>query len=73
VLVEAGSRLTSTLLRAGLADKLVTFIAPLLLGGEHTTTQNLRIENIQAALKLTSLEVVSCGQDILITSYPEYS
>lgn len=73
VLVEAGSRLTSTLLRAGLADKLVTFIAPLLLGGEHTTTQNLGIENIQAALKLTSLEVVSCGQDILITSYPEYS
>jgi diaminohydroxyphosphoribosylaminopyrimidine deaminase / 5-amino-6-(5-phosphoribosylamino)uracil reductase len=69
VLVEAGSRLNTSFWRAGLVNKLVMFIAPKLLGGEHLAWQDIGLDNIEQALNLRDLETRQVGTDIMLTGY----
>jgi diaminohydroxyphosphoribosylaminopyrimidine deaminase/5-amino-6-(5-phosphoribosylamino)uracil reductase len=69
VMVEAGTRVNSSFLKAGLVDKLVMFIAPKLLGGDKLAWQEIGIGHIEQALNLQDIEYGRSGIDLLLTGY----
>lgn len=66
VLLEAGPELTSAVLRDGLADELVVYLAPKLLGGPRTALGDLGIGSIHDATELDIREVRRLGADLAI-------
>ena len=67
VLVEAGGRFAAKLLKENLADKLIYFIAPLLLGSEGIdTVGNLHVRSMNNALKGQFLKVRRFGSDVMV-------
>ena len=74
VTVEAGAVLNGALLRAGLIDELVIYMAPKLMGDSakglfHLPDLNMMADNID--LKITDMR--SVGRDWRITALPEYT
>jgi diaminohydroxyphosphoribosylaminopyrimidine deaminase/5-amino-6-(5-phosphoribosylamino)uracil reductase len=65
VLVEGGSRVITSFLRRGLADRLVAIVAPKITGRGIETIGNLDIIDINEALKLTFERVYRSGVDIV--------
>lgn len=75
VFVEGGPTIASAFLRAGLADELLAYVAPTLLGSgsaghDRPALRSLGVETIadQRRLRVTSLETL--GDDILIVASP---
>ncbi len=66
LMVECGAKLTSSLLRAGLADEISLFMAPKLLGGGIHFTEHLELGNIEDAIRIKDLECSPCGDDMWI-------
>ncbi len=66
VLVEGGAAAITSFLRLGLADKLVVFIAPRVLGKGTDSVGELNITEISKALKLTYERVYRSGVDIVV-------
>lgn len=66
VFVEAGSKLASALVAAGLVNEFLIYMAPMLLGGKNTALDDIGITNISEAMKLQILETTNLGGDILI-------
>ena len=56
------------MLRAGLIDRVMIFIAPLLLGGQdgRGLFAGAGVERLADALKLTDLRAMPVGEDILV-------
>jgi diaminohydroxyphosphoribosylaminopyrimidine deaminase/5-amino-6-(5-phosphoribosylamino)uracil reductase len=69
VLVEGGPTVLGALLRAKLADKLVAFIAPLLLGDGLPAVQGFRVAKLADAPRLLEVENETCGDDMLLSGY----
>src|SRR5690625_7630511 len=67
VLVEGGQYLSTSLLRAGLMDRLQLFIAPKLLGGGTKSCMGLGINRMQELVQFTSFDCERVGADILLT------
>ena len=68
VMVEAGSRLAGSFLRAGLVDKIVWFRAPLIIGGDGLSVfASLGVVDLLQALALDRVDISACGQDIVET------
>lgn len=71
IMVEAGARLNGSLLRAGLVDELVVYMAPLLLGHEARPLFELAgIEGMHERLSLQLLNVRQVGQDLRLVYRP---
>lgn len=70
VLIEAGPALTSAVLRDGLADEIVAYVAPVLIGGPATTIGDLGIQSIDAAIRLEITDVQRLGADLALTLRP---
>ncbi|MCL1901539.1 MAG: bifunctional diaminohydroxyphosphoribosylaminopyrimidine deaminase/5-amino-6-(5-phosphoribosylamino)uracil reductase RibD [Firmicutes bacterium] len=70
VLIEGGGILNSHALNEGVVDKLITFIAPKLIGGASAPTffSGTGIEEIKDALKLKHTRIAKIGEDIIIES-----
>jgi len=66
VLVEGGAETITSFLRLGLADKLVVFIAPKILGKGTDSVGELNITDISRALKLSFERVYRSGEDIVV-------
>lgn len=66
VFVEGGPKVASSFIAAGLADEILIYLAPMLLGGPRTAISDLGISNISQARKLQVLETKNLGQDIFI-------
>lgn len=73
ILVEAGTRLSSSFLRGELVDKIYYFIAPKIIGGGNTVFDNLNIEKMSQALHIEIDKMETVGPDLLIIGYPQYS
>lgn len=73
VFVEAGSQLLTALLREQLADELLVFLAPTLLGGPHTAIGDLGVTNIEAQRRLRIERVEQLGDDLLLVARPRQS
>lgn len=72
VLVEAGAGLNGALLRAGLVDECVFYLAPVLLGdGARGPAQLGPFEQLSEGLRLRLVEVAQVGPDLRVTAQPE--
>jgi len=71
ILVEGGSDVITSFLRAKLADKIYVAIAPKILGGTQRASwpKELGVRNITQALGLTQVRVRRLGTDILVEGY----
>ena len=68
VLVEGGSDLNAAVLRAGLPQRLMCFVAPLLLGGQDAkgVLGGLSPRRLREAVLLNNLRMTPVGRDMLI-------
>jgi diaminohydroxyphosphoribosylaminopyrimidine deaminase/5-amino-6-(5-phosphoribosylamino)uracil reductase len=71
VWVEAGARLAGALLQARLADELIVYLAPLLLGPTARALLQLpALQRLGDALQLQFTECVAIGADLRLTARP---
>jgi diaminohydroxyphosphoribosylaminopyrimidine deaminase / 5-amino-6-(5-phosphoribosylamino)uracil reductase len=71
VMVEGGSRLSAAMVRAGLVDKYLVFIAPKLFGGDGLASFGpLDVAHPDCAVKLNFAGIQRFGEDILLEAYP---
>lgn len=72
VMIEGGSTLAFSAMRDGLVDKVISFIAPKILGGEKAPTPvgGDGIEKMEDAIALNNLKTRKIGEDIMVEGYP---
>jgi diaminohydroxyphosphoribosylaminopyrimidine deaminase/5-amino-6-(5-phosphoribosylamino)uracil reductase len=68
--VEGGAELASAFIRAGLADQLLVYLTPNLLGGSRLALQDLGIESMSDMSHWQFDEVELLGEDLLISASP---
>ncbi|MGW8481687.1 bifunctional diaminohydroxyphosphoribosylaminopyrimidine deaminase/5-amino-6-(5-phosphoribosylamino)uracil reductase RibD [Microbacterium sp. NPDC055903] len=73
VFVEGGPTLASAFITADLADELLAYIAPVLLGGSRLALTDIGVGSIAEARRLTIDEWVPLGADLLAIAHPEAS
>ncbi len=68
ILVEGGGTLTASLLERGLVDRVVAYVAPILLGGASSPTpfSGLGFEDPARAPRLVNVEITRLGDDARI-------
>ncbi len=69
--VEGGPTLASSFVRAGLADELLVYLAPTLLGGPRLATGDLGVATIADQRRLTITTIERLGEDLLVVATPE--
>lgn len=72
ILLEGGGRLNGAMLAEKLIDKIVLFIAPLVVGGQHAPA-NFAFEGVsrmQDAYRLQHVEIEVFGDNVCISGYP---
>ncbi len=72
VLAEGGGTLLGYLFDAGLVDKVVAFVAPVIIGGLEAPSaiEGAGAESIAAALRLERVRYEQAGDDMMIVGYP---
>lgn len=68
--VEAGARLTGALLRSGLADEVLAYVAPLLLGGGRGWVDWPDLQALEQGLRLRLLDARAVGPDLRLRLAP---
>ena len=68
--VEGGPTLASAFIAAGLADRVLAYIAPVLLGGDRLALTDIGVTTIDAARRLTVEQWVPLGADLLAVAGP---
>ncbi|GAA1494757.1 bifunctional diaminohydroxyphosphoribosylaminopyrimidine deaminase/5-amino-6-(5-phosphoribosylamino)uracil reductase RibD [Curtobacterium herbarum] len=66
VLVEGGPTVASAFIAAGLADELLVYLAPVLLGGPRVALGDIGVGSIHAARMLRVMSTSSLGPDLLV-------
>jgi diaminohydroxyphosphoribosylaminopyrimidine deaminase/5-amino-6-(5-phosphoribosylamino)uracil reductase len=71
VLVEGGGILLGYLFDRGLVDKVIAFVAPIIIGGKEakTAVAGQGIEKVIDATKLERVSVDKLGEDLMISGY----
>ncbi len=71
VLVEGGGTLLGSLFDYGLVDKVIAFIAPIIIGGEKAKVAvgGRGIEKVADSLKLKDVNLEKIGEDFVISGY----
>jgi len=71
VMIEGGARLSAGALKQGVVDKVVFFIAPLIVGGEGVSSVgDLGVMRLEKALKIKDIKTKRVGGDILVEGRP---
>ena len=67
-LIEGGAEVYAGALKAGIVDKIVFFVAPIIIGGRDArgAVGGEGIEKIRQAYKIKNLTVVSVGNDLML-------
>ena len=73
VLVEGGGILLGSLFDDGLVDKVVAFIAPIIIGGNEAKTAigGKGVDKVVDSIKLKRVRVERLGEDIMVSGYVE--
>ncbi len=66
VLVEGGSAVITSFLRAGLADRIIAIIAPKIMGRGTDAVGELNIQEVAQAIPLTFEKVYRSGDDVVV-------
>ncbi len=71
VMIEGGSTLAFAALQEGIVDKLITFVAPKILGGANAPTPvgGAGIENMDGAINLKRMKTSRMGEDIMVEGW----
>ncbi|MFH1662710.1 MAG: bifunctional diaminohydroxyphosphoribosylaminopyrimidine deaminase/5-amino-6-(5-phosphoribosylamino)uracil reductase RibD [Chloroflexota bacterium] len=71
VLVEGGSILLGSVFDQGLVDKVVVFVAPIIIGGEKakTAVAGKGVDKVLDSFKLKRINIERFEQDIMISGY----
>jgi diaminohydroxyphosphoribosylaminopyrimidine deaminase/5-amino-6-(5-phosphoribosylamino)uracil reductase len=73
ILLEGGGKLNGAMLKAGLIDKVVLFVAPKIVGGPSPSAFEFPgFERMADAIRLDDVTVERIGDDICIVGYPTY-
>ncbi|MEJ1090936.1 bifunctional diaminohydroxyphosphoribosylaminopyrimidine deaminase/5-amino-6-(5-phosphoribosylamino)uracil reductase RibD [Microbacterium istanbulense] len=70
VFVEGGPTLASAFIAAGLADTVLAYVAPVLLGGSRLALTDIGVDTIADARRLTVDEWMPLGDDLLVIAHP---
>ncbi len=70
VLVEGGPTLAGAFLRAGVVDRIVAYVAPILLGGPGTLVDDVGVPTIGRALRWRFDGIERVGPDVLLSLVP---
>lgn len=70
VLLEGGPKLAGAFLRAGVIDRILAYIAPILLGGPITAVDDVGVPSIGHALRWRYDGVETIGSDLLLSLVP---
>jgi diaminohydroxyphosphoribosylaminopyrimidine deaminase/5-amino-6-(5-phosphoribosylamino)uracil reductase len=75
LLLEGGGTLLEAFFRARLVDKLLAFIAPLIIGGREApgAVGGEGFTHLQEAPRLARVRVEMVGEDMLVSGYPRWS
>ena len=75
LLVEAGGTVQGSLFDAGLVDKVMAFIAPVIIGGIQAASpvEGTGASRMAGAWRLTRTNLQAVGPDWLVTGYPDPS
>ncbi|MGB5217836.1 MAG: bifunctional diaminohydroxyphosphoribosylaminopyrimidine deaminase/5-amino-6-(5-phosphoribosylamino)uracil reductase RibD [Smithella sp.] len=68
VMIEGGAQIITAVLKNNLADRLVTVIAPKIIGKGIEAVGDLNIKNLASAKKLLMREILKSGDDIILDS-----
>lgn len=73
ILLEGGGTLNEAALRQGIVDRLVSFIAPKIVGGRDAKTpvEGKGFEEMSRAIRIENLEIQKIGEDLMIQGTPE--
>jgi riboflavin biosynthesis pyrimidine reductase len=66
VLVEGGAGVITSLLTSGLVDRIITSVAPLLLGRGVEAVGDLGVDRVQHGLGLVNRAVYLVGRDVML-------
>jgi diaminohydroxyphosphoribosylaminopyrimidine deaminase/5-amino-6-(5-phosphoribosylamino)uracil reductase len=69
VMIEGGAELNSSAIKDKVADKLLIFTAPKLVGTGVGAIGNLGITKIDKAVKLKNIRTMKVGKDVLLEAY----
>lgn len=70
VFVEGGPTLASAFVRLGIADEILAYVAPLLLGGDRLVVGDIGVATIADAKRYTLASVQQLGEDALLVLHP---
>ncbi len=71
VLVEGGGLLLGSLFDCGLVDKVIAFIAPIIIGGDKAKTAvgGKGVDKVVDSLKLERVSLERFGEDLMVSGY----
>jgi diaminohydroxyphosphoribosylaminopyrimidine deaminase/5-amino-6-(5-phosphoribosylamino)uracil reductase len=71
VLVEGGGTLLGSLFEGGMVDKVIAFIAPVIIGGAEArlAVGGKGAERIAKAIKLSNVNIERIGDDVMVCGY----
>lgn len=71
LMVEGGARVFSSFVRDGYADKLVVFLSPRIMGGEHSLNSFLDVGSKTVQGQAFSIDEISrISRDVMLSLYP---
>lgn len=71
ILAEGGAHLSGALLRAQIVDKLVCYVAPMIIGDGINMTSGFEVNSLDQALRLQDVQTANFGSDVEISGYLE--
>lgn len=73
VLIEGGGKMAASAIREKIADKMVFFYSPLIIGGDGTDmVAALKTDTVKKAVKLTFEKTPEIDGTIIVEAYPEF-
>ena len=71
VLLEGGPTLAGAFLRARVIDRILAYVAPMLLGGPITAVDDVGVPSLGKALRWRFDDIKPVGPDLLLSLVPQ--
>ena len=72
ILIEGGAALNSSVVKAGVVDRVVAFISPIIIGGGQAPSfvGGQGVLKVKGAMKLKDINVTKIGEDLMVEATP---